>query len=218
MKGNKFLNFSYLNKSKNEIDPDRAEYIKQVAEYFSSLNNYQHQYIKSKMNEKKINVKKVSPVYLNADWMFNYDNKTPPLNPEYFKQQELMSQFTDWLKKQEKIDIGFGSFAGGMQSNNNGNQNVANDKANNKKEEVKAAPVEEKKVEKEIHDVLLVGFDAAKKITLIKELKAITGLGLKESKDLTENLPSLIKKAVKTADLKELKDKLEALGAKLELK
>lgn len=205
-----------MNKVKNEIDPDKAEYIKQVAEYFSSLNVYQHQYIKAKMNEKKINVKKVSPVYLNADWMTHYDNKTPPLNPEYFKQQELMSQFTEWLKKQEKIDLGFGAFVGGASSQVN--QNSKTESSADKKEEVKAPVVEEKKVEKEFHDVLLAGFDAAKKITLIKELKAITGLGLKESKDLTENLPSVIKQKVKTADLKELKEKLEALGAKLEFK
>ncbi len=75
-----------------------------------------------------------------------------------------------------------------------------------------AAPVEAKQEEapkvKSHYDIELTKFDAAKKITLIKELRAILGLGLKEAKELVEGAPVWIKKEV-------LKDDAEALAAKL---
>jgi len=57
-----------------------------------------------------------------------------------------------------------------------------------------------------------------KKISVIKEVRAITGLGLKESKDLVEGAPKTIKEDVPTAEAEELKKKLEAAGATVELK
>ena len=57
-----------------------------------------------------------------------------------------------------------------------------------------------------------------KKINVIKEVRAITGLGLKEAKDLVEAAPKEIKKAVPKKDADEAKKKLEAAGAKVELK
>lgn len=56
------------------------------------------------------------------------------------------------------------------------------------------------------------------KINVIKEVRAITGLGLKEAKDLVEGAPKTIKSEVPTAEAEELKKKLEAAGAKVELK
>ncbi len=57
-----------------------------------------------------------------------------------------------------------------------------------------------------------------KKINVIKEIRTITGLGLKEAKDLVEGAPSVVKEAVAKADAEEMKKKLEAAGAKVELK
>ena len=56
------------------------------------------------------------------------------------------------------------------------------------------------------------------KIAVIKEVRTITGLGLKEAKDLVEGAPSSIKKGVAKAEAEELKKSLEAAGAKVELK
>jgi len=56
------------------------------------------------------------------------------------------------------------------------------------------------------------------KINVIKEVRAITGLGLKEAKDLVEAAPKTVKSDVPTAEAEELKKKLEAAGAKVELK
>lgn len=58
----------------------------------------------------------------------------------------------------------------------------------------------------------------ANKIGVIKEVRAITGLGLKEAKDLVEGAPKPIKENVAKAEAEELKKKLEAAGAKVELK
>ena len=77
-----------------------------------------------------------------------------------------------------------------------------------------AAPAEEEKTE---FDVVLT--DAGdKKINVIKEVRAITGLGLKEAKDLVEGAPKTVKEAVAKAEAEELKKKLEEAGAKVELK
>jgi large subunit ribosomal protein L7/L12 len=76
-----------------------------------------------------------------------------------------------------------------------------------------AAPVEEKT---EFSVVLAdVG---ANKINVIKEVRAITGLGLKEAKDLVEGAPKEVKGGVAKAEADELKKKLEAAGAKVEIK
>tara|TARA_B100000686_G_scaffold340770_1_gene416969 strand:+ start:2429 stop:2800 length:372 start_codon:yes stop_codon:yes gene_type:complete len=57
-----------------------------------------------------------------------------------------------------------------------------------------------------------------KKINVIKEVRALTGLGLKEAKDLVEGAPKEVKKGVPKKDAEEAKKKLEAAGAKVELK
>ena len=76
-----------------------------------------------------------------------------------------------------------------------------------------AAPVEEKTE----FDVILT--DAgAQKINVIKEVRVITGLGLKEAKDLVEGAPKAVKEAVSKADADKIKAQLEAAGAKVELK
>jgi large subunit ribosomal protein L7/L12 len=79
-----------------------------------------------------------------------------------------------------------------------------------------AAPAEAAE-EKTEFDVVLT--DAgAQKINVIKEVRAITGLGLKEAKDLVEGAPKVVKEAVSKADADKLKAQLEAAGAKVDLK
>ncbi|MBI2256736.1 50S ribosomal protein L7/L12 [Dongia rigui] len=77
-----------------------------------------------------------------------------------------------------------------------------------------AAPAAEEKTE---FNVVLVD-GGANKINVIKEVRAITGLGLKEAKDLVEGAPKPVKEGVGKAEAEELKKKLEAAGAKVELK
>ncbi len=71
--------------------------------------------------------------------------------------------------------------------------------------------------EKTEFDVVLA--DAgAKKINVIKEVRGITGLGLKEAKEIVESAPKTLKEAVAKEEAEEIKKKLEAAGAKVELK
>ena len=71
--------------------------------------------------------------------------------------------------------------------------------------------------EKTEFDVILTG-DGGKKINVIKEVRAITGLGLKEAKDLVEGAPKPLKEGVAKDEAEKLKKQLEAVGAKVELK
>jgi large subunit ribosomal protein L7/L12 len=76
-----------------------------------------------------------------------------------------------------------------------------------------AAPVEEQTE----FNVILVDV-GAQKINVIKEVRAITSLGLKEAKDLVEAAPKAIKEGVSKAEAEEIKKKVEAAGAKIDIK
>ena len=76
-----------------------------------------------------------------------------------------------------------------------------------------AAPAEEK-----TDFTIFLAATGAKKINVIKEVRAITGLGLKEAKDLVEAAPKEVKKGVPKKDAEEAKKRLEEAGAKVELK
>lgn len=71
--------------------------------------------------------------------------------------------------------------------------------------------------EKTEFDVVLAEA-GAKKINVIKEVRGITGLGLKEAKEIVEGAPKTLKEAVSKEEAEEMKKKLEAAGAKVELK
>ena len=77
-----------------------------------------------------------------------------------------------------------------------------------------AAPAEEEKTE---FDVVLKSA-GANKIAVIKVVRALTGLGLKEAKEIVDNAPKTLKEAVSKDEAEELKKKLEEAGAKVELK
>ena len=77
-----------------------------------------------------------------------------------------------------------------------------------------AAPVAEEKTEFN----LFLSSAGSKKINVIKEVRAITGLGLKEAKDLVEAAPKQVKASMSKKEAEEAKKKLEAAGAKVELK
>ena len=71
--------------------------------------------------------------------------------------------------------------------------------------------------EKDEFDVVLASF-GGNKIAVIKEVRAITGLGLKEAKELVEGAPKPVKEGAPKAEAEEIKEKLEAAGATVELK
>ena len=77
-----------------------------------------------------------------------------------------------------------------------------------------AAPVEEQTE----FSVTLKEYPAEKKVTVIKVVRELTGLGLKEAKDLVEGAPALVKDSVNKADSEAMRKKLEEAGAKVEIK
>ena len=78
-----------------------------------------------------------------------------------------------------------------------------------------AAPAAEEKTE---FTVVLKAYPAEKKVTVIKVIREITGLGLKEAKDLVEGAPSTVKESVSKADSEKFKKQLEDSGATVEVK
>ena len=78
-----------------------------------------------------------------------------------------------------------------------------------------AAPAAEE--EKTEFTVKLEGFDAAQKIKVIKEVRAVTELGLKEAKELVEGAPAVLKKGLKKEDAEAVKEKIEKVGGKVVL-
>ncbi len=76
------------------------------------------------------------------------------------------------------------------------------------------APAAEAKTEFDVH----LTAAGAQKINVIKEVRTITGLGLKEAKDLVEGAPKVVKEGVQEAEANDIKGKLEAAGATVELK
>ena len=77
-----------------------------------------------------------------------------------------------------------------------------------------AAPAEEKTE----FDVILAGFEDSKKIGVIKEIRGITGLGLKEAKDMVEGAPKTVKEGISKDEAEKIKAQLEGAGAKVEIK
>jgi large subunit ribosomal protein L7/L12 len=82
---------------------------------------------------------------------------------------------------------------------------------------VAAGPATEAAAEQTEFTVILAN-SGANKINVIKEVRTITGLGLKEAKDMVEGAPKTVKEGVAKAEAEEIKKKLEAAGAKVELK
>ncbi len=81
-----------------------------------------------------------------------------------------------------------------------------------------AAPAAAAKAEEKTEFTVVLASAGASKINVIKEVRAITGLGLKEAKDLVDGAPKPVKEGVSKADAEKFKAQLEAAGAKVELK
>lgn len=196
-----------FNEIKDKLNEQQRQKIELLAEKYASLNEYQLEYYTQLLSDYLVNNKKVSHVDLNTDWnkLTSLGDKATPINPSYFQQQEFMANFVTWLAKQPKADLGLGITTTAA---------AAPTEKKVEKEEKK----EEKKQEKSQYDLELSSFDAAKKIALIKEVRAFTNLGLKEAKELVEKAPTVILKGVKKDDTEAIIKKLTDNGAKITLK
>ena len=140
---------------------------------------------------------------LNLDWpSIKQDGAGtwPPANPNWFKQQELMSSLGPFMGQM------------GMAMGGGGGQAAAGGQA-------EAAPAEEEAAPKEKthYDIELTKFDPASKIKVIKEIRSIFTLGLKEAKETVEGAPVWLKKEVAKEEAEALAEKLGAVGAEIRL-
>lgn len=130
----------------------------------------------------------------------------PPANPNWHKQQELASKLGPFMGM-----IGGGAPAGGAA----GAAAPAGGADAGKKAAGKGK--DEKPKDKTHYDIELTKFEPAKKIALIKEVRALLGLGLKEAKEMVESAPVWLKKEVKKDDAEKLVAKLKAIGGQCKL-
>jgi len=120
---------------------------------------------------------------------------------------QLVAKLKTQLNIPQGISLGsFGGVGGGLSSSSAGSGD-----AKPKAEEAKAKPVQTS------FDVKLEGFEVADKIKVIKEVRTITGLGLKEAKELVESAPKVIASGLSKADADAMLDKLKTAGAKITL-
>jgi len=108
---------------------------------------------------------------------------------------------------QTQLGVPDAALSGGGSSSNNNNSN------NNSTEAAEDSEV----VEKDVFDVKMKAFDAKSKIKIIKEVRSLTELGLKEAKELVEGAPCVLKAGLKKEEADEIKKLLEGLGAEIEL-
>jgi large subunit ribosomal protein L7/L12 len=146
----------------------------------------------------------------------------PPFPFEYPKAQALFEKITATLSTVEQVralqremytllgrplretEFYYDGFGSKRKSGGSGGATAAGE----------AAPVAQVKT---VFDVKLMGFDASAKIKVIKKIRSVAGLGLKEAKDLVESAPCIISKGIKTEAAEELKAKLVELGAQIEI-
>ncbi len=183
-------------------------------------------YIDILTKEKGVKEKGENYLWNNIDWLSLSelsDKEAKNIYRDFIDQQITLTEYTKWLSTQPKIDLGLG---------------IATEAVKEVKEEKKVEEKKEEKkvfnllnnltnffylnlyklIQKEAYDIELTSFDAAKKIALIKEIRGITNLGLKEAKELVEKAPTIISKNIKTNEAEAIMKKLTESGAKITLK
>jgi large subunit ribosomal protein L7/L12 len=173
-----------------------------LADKLLDMNIFELRYFSVICKERMQRTSGINPLKMNLDWPSVKRDDTgswPPANPNWFKQQEMMAQLGPMMGM-----MGGGGGAPAAQA---------------APAETKAAekPKEEEKKEKSHYDIELSKFDAAKKIALIKEVRGILGLGLKEAKEMVEGAPVWLKKEVAKEDAEKLVEKLKEFGAECRL-
>ena len=134
---------------------------------------------------------------------------SPKVENLYFRMKELpvqeIHQIGDLVMERLGMDPDDDDEFGGAAQDGGNNTNNDNDDASSKEEA------------KTKFDLRLVQFDAKAKIKVIKEVRAIGGLGLKEAKEMVEGAPKVVKQDLSQEEAEELKTKLEQVGATVEI-
>ena len=185
-----------------ELDEESQRKVKFLVDKILTLNLFEMRYFGALTKDRVQKSTGINPLKLNMDWPSikqEEDGTWPPLNPNWFKQQELMAKVGPFMAS---MGMTGGAPAAGAQAAEGGED---------------AGGTEEAKPEKTNLDIELTGFDAKAKIKIIKEVRGLLGLGLKEAKEMVESVPAWLKKDVKKEEAEEITKKLEDLGAQVRL-
>lgn len=185
----------------NELSDLQKKKVEMIADKVLDMNLFEMRYFALITKQRVEKTSGINPLKLNLDWpSLKQDGAGtwPPANPNWFKQQDLMSSLGPFMGA-------MGGGGGGAPAAQGGAEAPA------------AEEVKEVEAEKTHFDIELTKFDASAKIKIIKEVRAMFGLGLKEAKEMVEGAPVWIKKEVKKEEAEELAEKLKALGAEIRL-
>ena len=152
-----------------------------------TLNIFETRYFGMQVRRRVQSVAGINPLKLNLDWP---SIRQDP-EAEWMKQQDVMGMLTPLLGGLQGM-VPAGGAAGG-------------------------AAAEAEPAEKTHFDIELSGFETKSKIKVIKEIRGLLGLGLKEAKEMVEGSPVWIKKEMPKEEAEEIKAKLEAIGAEIKL-
>jgi large subunit ribosomal protein L7/L12 len=207
-------------KQMEELNKELTEHQKKKVELLVNatlqLNMFELRYYSGIIKERVARSTGMNPMKLNMDWpsIKQMDDGTwPATNPNWFNQQDAMAKL--WPMGMQ----GFAQLFGGMVGTGGGSAGAAagGQVAAGGTEEKKEEPAKAAKRDKTNYDIELTGIDAAQKIKIIKEIRALLTLGLKEAKELVESAPVTIKKEVKKEDAEALKEKLTTMGCTITL-
>jgi ribosomal protein L7/L12 len=189
----KKLNLDFLCPDLTGHQKQQAEVIFKIVKDFNSKENLIFEQEVHRLKNRANDITKDKYNTLN-------ELKIDPIHdPNFLQYQDILYSLTPFLSS--------GYYLGGASSQ----------KSEKKVTEEIVEKVEEKPKEKAVVNVILVGFEASKKIGLIKEVKNTFGLGLKEAKEFVETPNNVLKKNVKREEAMELKEKFEKLGAKINI-
>jgi len=190
----------YLESELGELQRKKVE---MLVDKLLDMNIYELRYFALISKERVQKTSGINPLKMNLDWPSVKRDDTgswPPANPNWFKQQEMMAKLGPMM--------GMLGGGGGAAVAPSGAQAAA---------PAEEKPKEEEKKEKSHYDIELSKFDAAKKIALIKEVRGILNLGLKEAKEMVEGAPVWLKKEVAKEEAEKLVEKLKEFGAECRL-
>lgn len=190
----------YLESELGELQRKKVE---MLVDKLLDMNIYELRYFALISKERVQKTSGINPLKMNLDWPSVKRDDTgswPPANPNWFKQQEMMAKLGPMM--------GMLGGGGGAAAAPSGAQAAA---------PAEEKPKEEEKKEKSHYDIELSKFDAAKKIALIKEVRGILNLGLKEAKEMVEGAPVWLKKEVAKEEAEKLVEKLKEFGAECRL-
>ena len=186
----------------SELSDLQKKKVDMLCDKVLDMNMIEHRYFHAQIAQKIMKTSGMNVMKMNLDWpSLKQDGAGtwPPANPNWFKQQELMSSLGPFM----------GQMGGGMGGGGGAAQGGAAEEA---------APVEEEAPKEKTHyDIELTKFDPAGKIKVIKEVRAMFGLGLKEAKEMVEGAPVWLKKEVAKEEAEALVEKLGAIGGECRL-